>query len=40
MEKFILCLEKELKAQLKEEAQAKHMSLAAYIRSILYLRGK
>lgn len=40
MVKLCLGLEKELKEQLEKEAKNKHQTLSAYIRSILYERGK
>jgi len=40
MEKILLCVEKELKDELKREAKENHLTLSAYVRKILYERGK
>ena len=40
MIRFCLGLDKELKEQLEKEAKENHLKLSAYIRKILYERGK
>ena len=40
MEKILLRIDEQLKAELKEEAAVKHKTLSAYIREILYERSK
>ena len=40
MKKILLSIEEELLEKLKQEAKENHLTLSAYIRSILYERGK